>query len=307
VASNPSAFTAGSRSSSDDANKFDCRRWKRSICSTSYQVRGCKYVPKQDRMFGRTTTEASASTCLTPYVVFSTQLLSFVLYVRLSVSTRVCTAQVSQLVDDYCNNLSRVSKRIKHFVLGLPPGTEVGPFLFDPLVFMGHLWPPSGVDRDENAYIMKVKHSLDGYIDARALIIRVRTSDDENEEPSKRRLDENPSACAHLINHSNSKDNVRAIPFKWADVLPDYKFGDKDSFDLPNVARRDGAPHYILVYGSEMTFYEKGDASLFSVDNIYGVVLCAMLDIDTDEELLLDYGLRKPLPSWASEWYDSQK
>jgi hypothetical protein len=190
---------------------------------------------------------------------------------------------------------------------GLTPGAEVGPFLFDPVVFMGHLRLPSGVDRDENPYIMNVQTPMGGYIDARALVVRVRTSADENEQPSKRRLDENPSACAHVINHSNSKDNVRVVPFTWSDVLPDYKFGHNDSFDLPNVARRDGAPRYMLIPRSEMIFYEKGDTSLFSVHNVSGAVVCAMVDIETDEELLLDYGLRKPLPSWASEWYDSQK
>lgn len=204
---------------------------------------------------------------------------------------------------------SRVSRyQYRYIFTGLPPGTEVGPFLYAPVEFMGHMVTPSGVDQNKNAYILNVHTQMGGYIDALALDVSVnrsRADDDDELTPRRRRLDENPSACAHLVNHSSRKANVRVVPFIWVDVLPDYKSGDDDFFDLPNIVRTDGAPRFFQVHGSEMIFYEKGEPS-FSVLNVCGAVFCASTDISAGDELLLNYGLRKPLPSWAAQWYDQE-
>lgn len=145
---------------------------------------------------------------------------------------------------------------------------------------------------------------MGGYIDALALEVTVK-SGIQWKELSRRRLDENPTACAHLVNHSGKNANVEVTSFSWADVLPDYESGDDEFFDLPNEARKDGAPRYLQTRNLETLFYENG-VEKFGVASVCGAAICAIADIDANEELLLDYGFREPLPVWATDWYDSR-
>jgi hypothetical protein len=188
----------------------------------------------------------------------------------------------------------------------------VGPFLRDPVAFTGHLFTPSGSRHcDDNSFILNfdeppsgIVDKVSGYIDGLALEVTIR--DDCSEVSSGfvlRSLDDNPNACAHLVNHSIYQANSRIVAFAWYDVLPpNFECGNEMMFDLPNIARKDGAPRYIYTHGSEMTFYEEGEQQ-FSTADVCGAMLCAESDLDADVELLRDYRLEEPLPDWAADWY----
>jgi hypothetical protein len=200
---------------------------------------------------------------------------------------------------------------------------------------MGHLFPPSGVKFDDkNCYILDVTpkfgviKKVSGFIDALALSVQVVSphykgddiyggalsnedksaiNDDEQRQErgqsrlEKRRLDENPSACGHFMNHSPTP-NTTLYAFAWEDVYPNYQPGSDHTYDLPNIARTDGGPRYVIYYGSEMVFYDV-DEPQFKVKDVCGAIVCANIDIDTDQELLRDYELEPPLPNWAKDWY----
>jgi len=163
----------------------------------------------------------------------------------------------------------------------------------DNAVFLGHKTTPSKVLPEENAYILNLKDvPAGGYIDALAL---------ENE--GTQRLDANPSACAHLVNHSKDDANTEVVSFVWADVIPlgNSSNMENQSHSIPNVLRSDEAPRY--VDGNEMFYYESDEeVSLTNINNC-GAVFCAKFDIPAGQELLLDYDLRPPLPPWAANWY----
>jgi hypothetical protein len=181
-----------------------------------------------------------------------------------------------------------------------------------------------------------IEHNKSGYIDALALSVNVASPDylmddiygdttettfektdstgrqtegqkDDNISKDKnriqhRRLDENPSACGHFMNHS-PKPNTTLYPFAWSEVYPNYHAGADDTmYDLPNVARTDGAPRYIFYQGSEMIFYDV-DESQFKVKDVCGAIICANTDIDVGQEVFRDYGLEAPYPPWADNWY----
>jgi hypothetical protein len=217
--------------------------------------------------------------------------------------------------------------------------------------FMGHLFPPSGLQFEEqNCYILDVTpkfgviEKVSGYIDGVALSVNVvspyyqgeddihgssiideSTSDEidgnnkdtdnisskENNKRSitrieQRRLDENPAACGHFMNHS-PRPNSTLYTFAWEDVYPEYRPGtwndeSKDTYDLPNVARADGAARYIIYIGSDMIFYPV-DEMRFQVKDVCGAVMCASEDIETGKEVLRDYELQEPYPQWATSWY----
>ena len=186
--------------------------------------------------------------------------------------------------------------------------------------FLGSWTTPSGVDPDTNAYILnlttttKASALSGGYLDGLAL-----------QACDRRRLDANPSAVAHMVNHHSTNHNVEVVAFDWSSVLlmegddnddnarrRRYVLGDDDGQDehyygLPNVARFDGAPRYMD--GSEVVHYQKAEEVEQSVvcQNVCGAAFCASNDIEAGEELFLDYGLVPPIPSWAIVFYDNPK
>jgi hypothetical protein len=163
----------------------------------------------------------------------------------------------------------------------LPPGAN------DSLVYLGNNMAPSGVVPDENAYILNLQHVGGGYLDGLALTTE------------ERRLDENPSACGHCVNHSLSQANVQVNSFAWSDVLNEdkHEFDQEHLYPLPNIVRADGSPRY-LDTGAD-TIVKCG-----GVGPNAGAAFCAKDNIEAGDELLLNYGLLSPLPSWAADWYE---
>ena len=152
--------------------------------------------------------------------------------------------------------------------------------------YLGQGKTPSGVPSDINAYCLNLQTG--GYFDGLAL-----QKDDGS------RLDENPSACAHFVNHSSTSSNVQVVPIAWQDMLGSTMAHKPDSdghlFIIPNASRSEGAPWYAVV--DELTVYYSGKEAR------YGAAFCAQEALGRDEELLLNYGLKHKLPSWAKDWY----
>ena len=214
------------------------------------------------------------------------------------------------------------------------------------LFFMGHLFPPSGVQfQEQNCYILDITpkfgeiQKVSGYIDGLALSVNVVSPhyqgeddiygssiidegapneiDDNNNNSTgkkkrssnrieKRRLDENPAACGHFMNHSPTA-NSTLYTFAWEDVYPQYRPGvwndeSKDTYDLPNIARADGAARYVIYIGSDMIFYPVNELR-FQVKDVCGAVICANQDIGKGQEVFRDYELQEPYPQWARDWY----
>lgn len=156
--------------------------------------------------------------------------------------------------------------------------------------YLANQLPPSAISYQENAYIMNLQ-SRGGYIDGCALM-----------EQHGSRLDENPSACGHLINHNASKDNVEVVSFFWKDVCDISKGGD-NRFPFPNNVRADGSPWYFDGFDQRVVeFPEASDPSKPS-SLACGAAIILRKPIRSGEELLLDYGLHLPYPDWASGWY----
>jgi len=163
------------------------------------------------------------------------------------------------------------------------------------VAFLGDMTTPSGLPPDQNAYILNLKNDATGYLDGLALI-------DANGRPLD---DGNPSAVAHLVNHSKEMENVEVLSFSWENVLAEHvdfvgdeSFPDSCYYRIPNVARFDGAPRFMD--DSEMVYYEAN-----VVTSVCGAVFCATIEIAAGVELFLDYGLLPPLPSWAENFYDA--
>lgn len=156
----------------------------------------------------------------------------------------------------------------------------------DSLVYLGNNMAPSGVMPDENAYILNLHHVGGGYLDGLALA----TGD--------RNLDENPSACGHCVNHSSNQANVEVLSFAWSDVLSeDNEIGHEHLYPLPNIVRADGGPWYLDT--SADAIVTCGGAGPNA-----GATFYAKNNIEAGDELLLNYGLLSPLPSWATGWYE---
>ena len=151
------------------------------------------------------------------------------------------------------------------------------------MVFLGHWTTPSGIAVDENAYILNLQEPpCSGYIDALS-------SHNDNE---------NPNACGHLVNHDATYPNVQVQSVCWSDILEGGEDLDKNYFDLPNIVRSDNAPRYYFNGDNcEIVRYDDHDAS------VCGAVLCATRDIHKNQEVVLNYQLQPPLPSWAKHWY----
>lgn len=153
--------------------------------------------------------------------------------------------------------------------------------------------PPSGGDIESNPYILNL-NIQGGYIDGSALI-----------GVHGRRLDDNPSACANMINHSKDA-NVDWMPIHWNEVLDDLGYQDEHKMPLPNELRADGSPWYYDGFSEKVVSFpssvDKGESTTLL---LYGAALYAKRDMEYGEEILLDYKLKgPPYPAWAQDWYE---
>jgi hypothetical protein len=172
----------------------------------------------------------------------------------------------------------------------------------DDVVYLANeLLPPSGISIEDNAYILNVTE-IGGYIDGQALEEEFLL---ESSEPRTRVLDENPSACAHKINHSSRFVNTDITPFYWTDVLEESDNNNvwQNVFRLPNSIRSDGSPWYFD--GFENRLHHFMSSYTDRCVSLCGVAVVSIENIAAGDELLLNYKLRSPLPRWACDWYDS--
>ncbi|KAL3915600.1 MAG: hypothetical protein SGILL_005571 [Bacillariaceae sp.] len=160
---------------------------------------------------------------------------------------------------------------------------------------------PSGVDFQDNAYVLNMGSPVGGYLDGCAL-----------ETSTGRQLNVSPSACGHLVNHfggNSPQPNVQVAPFFWKDVLP----SESNLFDtLPNAMRRDGSPWYFDAMEQKIVcFPAEADGNQQTLLNplLAGAAIVASgcdssSHLQPDQELLLDYQLQpNSLPNWAVGWY----
>ena len=194
----------------------------------------------------------------------------------------------------------------------------------DSVEFLGHYSTPSGIQMEKNAYILNIQTTAGGYIDGMALEIiegrhvpiREYSYSHKLYHPQlKTRMDINPSCCGHMINHSVRRQNVQILPFLWSDVIEpvhNYRgythnlapvYTKKTLSSLPNMMRQDGAPRYL--FNGDVVHYATIADKISRIKKVHGAVIYATKHIGPDQELFLDYKLKKPLPIWASSWYDS--
>lgn len=167
--------------------------------------------------------------------------------------------------------------------------------------YLANQTPPSnyGSAIDENAYILNLA-LMGGYIDGCAL---------ESQFDGKEALDGNPSACGHLINHDVAMKNIDVIAFAWDEVngLDDAFIDNADesssSYSVPNELRTDASPwYYDTLLDDLVSFPGKGQTSP-PRSMLCGAAMVLTAPILQGKELLLDYGLKEPYPTWAREWY----
>ena len=128
--------------------------------------------------------------------------------------------------------------------------------------YLANQVPPSyqhgnGPDMNSNAYILNLQR-CGGYIDGWSIQSQYCKNDNNSREESSRRLDINPSACGHLINHHAYDCNTSVFSFSWREVLEqqeqeeecndddgdDQEEDEDDYFPLPNEMRSDGKTTY---------------------------------------------------------------
>ena len=188
----------------------------------------------------------------------------------------------------------------KHQVVALYPGIYSPPlphFLQMPLedsiiptaaLYLANEISPAGVHVEENAYILNLP--IGGFLDGACLT-----------GARDRPLDENPSACGHLINHSANAANVEFESFVWSDVVGD-SLSDHTLHELPNERRQDGTPWYSD--GVRIVRFPNADDLVRQYPHaVGGAAFVTKTQIARGEELLLNYHLRKPYANWAREWY----
>jgi hypothetical protein len=150
--------------------------------------------------------------------------------------------------------------------------------------------PPSQIPFENNEYIMNLQDK-GGYVDGSSL-----------ENCNGRRLDTNPSACGHFVNHDACNANTYFVSFAWDYLLVgfDLRHGtiNTNLFALPNDLRRDGSPWYF-----DGTIHRFENLDKEPLPSVCGGAIVISKPLDSGDELLLDYGLRKPYPSWAKDWY----
>ena len=172
-----------------------------------------------------------------------------------------------------------------------------------------------GSDITDNAYIMNL-NSCGGYIDGCAL--KSQYNDTDNTV-----LDSNPSACGHLVNHATLKNNVKILSFAWDEVLKEGSSYDdaetalecnkeNEYYLIPNEMRADGTPWYYDSAMNKLVSFTKSSQSQrhlclhHPMKNklVCGAALILTRSVYEGEELVLNYGLTKPYPAWAKEWYN---
>jgi SET domain len=201
------------------------------------------------------------------------------------------------------------------------------------VVYLGKSSPPSAGagDFDTNAYILNVQLPTGGYLDGLALEYTTTTFDRNDETVVHRRLDENPNACGHCINHSSARANAEVISIDWTDIMlagrrvvhedessssrskEEEEEDDRCYYAIPNIVRADKSPWYAVI-GEEHNSNDTNNDDNDNHNGIFrftgtgkccGAVFCATRDIDAGEEILFDYALFPPLPAWAKDWYDA--
>lgn len=206
------------------------------------------------------------------------------------------------------------------------PGVYTPPLPNSPVVdgveyvYLADQRTPSGLLVEENAYILNLQDVRGGgYLDGRACKVVLEEEEDlQKDETSIVWLDKNPSACGHLVNHnSGSKANIAVLSFLWQDVfrlLPsssgwherDNNNCDDDYYGIPNRTRVDGSPWYFDPLEERIVYFRKSqdDSSHDTVrEPVCGAAMVVLEPIAEGEELFLDYGLTKPYPGWAKDWY----
>ena len=157
-------------------------------------------------------------------------------------------------------------------------------------IFLANITSPSGSLMDENAYILNLQQPFGGFIDGDALEVSYR-------------MDENPSACGHLINHSSQHANMDVINFRWDVVLSGMAPGNEHAFyRLPNVARCDGSAWYFDSLMNKVVYFDDVQNSR-NESSLSGSVIYATRELNPGDELLLNYRLKFPYPKWAKHWY----
>lgn len=195
------------------------------------------------------------------------------------------------------------------------PGIPSG-YLSHEVEYLANKSPPSnyGSDITNNAYIMNL-NSFGGYIDGCAL-------KSQYNDTNNALLDSNPSACGHLVNHDTLKNNVKILSFAWDEVLKERSRHDdaeialentKENayYSIPNERRADGTPWYYDSTMNKLVSFTKSNQSqkhclYHPMENklVCGAALILTKSVCKGEELLLDYGLNKPYPAWAKDWYN---
>lgn len=184
---------------------------------------------------------------------------------------------------------------------------------------------PSGIPLEDNAYILNLRDDINcsGYIDG-----MYNVGDEANK---------NPSACGHLINHaSDGKANVKIKSFLWKDIFTGSKSGQESDHDkinktkkidkkgddriggnrlrkmfgIPNTLRSDGCAWYYDSFENKVVYFDddskSGSRQRDSSLRCGGAAIVLQKtcnEVEVGDELLLDYGLNKPYPPWARDWY----
>ena len=158
--------------------------------------------------------------------------------------------------------------------------------------YLGNTMTPAGVSPQDNAYILNLQQEGGGYLDGLAL------------SATSYELDENPSACGHLVNHSPRDANATVVGFRWHDIAlgnPTVSTSEDDEFfPLPNANRQDSTPWYLDPATGNVRYHEGGF-------QCKGAALIAKKDIANGDEIFLDYKLNHPLPRWAEGWYGERR
>lgn len=180
--------------------------------------------------------------------------------------------------------------------------------------YLAGQWTPSGIKAESNAYILNLQDSSwGGYLDGLAL----KDTNETMAGPQKLQLDANPSACGHLINHNPDGSNVQVISFRWCDVFElSTALNEEDTYDIPNRLRCDGSPWYYDEFENKLVHFPNratsletdSAASIHEVNYYYQQQVCGAAivlshQVESGEELFLDYGLHEPYPEWAEGWY----
>jgi hypothetical protein len=169
---------------------------------------------------------------------------------------------------------------------------------------------PSGLPVEENAYILNLQ-TVGGYLDGNCRKVSTASFIDSTNKNQaqynnvlsmERNLDENPSACGHLVNHSSDAFNVAFESFLWNDSILGYNDECEKYYKIPNAIRQDGSPWYFD--GERIVYFERLDEKTFrNYTPLGGAVLVTQRDVEQNEELLVDYKLKRPYPKWAKDWY----